>query len=154
MRVCYLIGPAGTGKTEAAKAICSLTGLPYDHYTCNPNTEIFDFLGQMLPNVNGNSKSFDDIRKEMALPSTEDIINDPVTSYEAVFGHKCSSLPDEGIIVKEMVERVMKAAANDQKDFTYVESGLIKAIKTGMGLKFRKLGVYCDQVSLSDSTPC
>lgn len=140
MRVCYLIGPAGTGKTEAAKAICSLTGLPYDHYTCNPNTEIFDFLGQMLPNVNGNSKSFDDIRKEMALPSTEDIINDPVTSYEAVFGHKCSSLPDEGIIVKEMVERVMKAAANDQKDFTYVESGLIKAIKNGYGFEIQEIG--------------
>ena len=38
MRVCYLLGPAGTGKTEAAKAICALAGLPYDHYTCNPNT--------------------------------------------------------------------------------------------------------------------
>ena len=76
----------------------------------------------------------------MALPSTEDIINDPVTSYEAVFGHKCSSLPDEGIIVKEMVERVMKAAANDQKDFTYVESGLIKAIKNGYGFEIQEIG--------------
>ena len=140
MRVCYLLGPAGTGKTEAAKAICALTGLPYDHYTCNPNTEIFDFLGQMLPNVNGATKSFDDIRRELGLPSTEDIINDPGTSYEAVFGRKCAGYPDEGAIVKTMVEKVMEAASANQKDFTYVESGLVKAIKNGYGFEIQEIG--------------
>lgn len=140
MRVSYLIGPAGTGKTEAAKAICALTGLPYDHYTCNPNTEIFDFLGQMLPNVASEECSFDEIRRNMNLPSTEDIVNDPVSAYEMIYKATPEGYPDEGELVAEMVRKVMANASTARKDFVYVESGLVKAIKNGYGFEIQEIG--------------
>lgn len=46
-----LRGPAGTGKTEGAKAIAAGLHLPYRCITCSANTEIFDLLGQILPDV-------------------------------------------------------------------------------------------------------
>ena len=42
MRNFLLRGPAGTGKTEGAKAIAAGLGLPYVKYTCSANTEIYD----------------------------------------------------------------------------------------------------------------
>lgn len=42
MRNFLLRGPAGTGKTEGAKAIASALHLPYRCITCSANTEVFD----------------------------------------------------------------------------------------------------------------
>lgn len=142
MRVAYLIGPAGTGKTEAANTIAAGLGLPMDHYTCNPSTEIFDFIGQVFPNTSEESLDFEEVRKKMGLPSTEDVINDPQGSYRMVFGKECSSIADEGVIIAEMVQRVMKEVAKSSsgKNFTYVESGLIKAARMGYCFEIQEIG--------------
>ena len=42
MRNFLLRGPAGTGKTEGAKAIAAGLNLPYMKYTCSAGTEIYD----------------------------------------------------------------------------------------------------------------
>jgi len=55
MRNFMLRGVAGGGKTEGAKAIAAAVALPYLSITCSANTEIFDLLGQMLPDVEGMS---------------------------------------------------------------------------------------------------
>lgn len=142
MRVAYLIGPAGTGKTEAANAIATLLGLPMDHYTCNPGTEIFDFIGQVFPNCSDSQISFDSIRMDLGLPSTEDVINDPVTAYKTVFGKDPKGFPDEGKIIVEMIDRVMKYVSenNNGKNFTYVESGLIRAARNGYAFEIQEIG--------------
>lgn len=143
MRVAYLIGPAGTGKTEAANAISAGLGLPHDHYTCNPNTEIFDFIGQFSPNGHSDTPlSYENIRTELGLPSTEDIINDPCYAYELIYGKKPSSIPDEGKIIVNMMDRVLSHVAkmDNGNAFTYVESGLIKAIKYGYGFEIQEIG--------------
>ena len=46
MRNFMLRGPAGTGKTEGAKAIAAGLHLPYRCITCSANTEIFDGKGR------------------------------------------------------------------------------------------------------------
>ena len=142
MRVAYLIGPAGTGKTEAANTIAAGLGLPMDHYTCNPSTEIFDFIGQVFPNTADEALDFEEVRKKMGLPSTEDVINDPQGTYRAVFGKEPSSITDEGEIIAEMVQRVMKEVAKSSsgKNFTYVESGLIKAARMGYCFEIQEIG--------------
>ena len=48
MRNFLLRGPAGTGKTEGAKAIAAGLGLPYVKYTCSANTEIYDCATRSL----------------------------------------------------------------------------------------------------------
>lgn len=143
MRVAFLIGPAGTGKTEGANAICAGLGLPIDHYTCNPNTEIFDFLGQVFPNGSDTALSYEEIRKELRLPSTEDIVNDPVSAYEVMYGHRPEGIPDEGAIIEDMIKRVMEhiISMGGGKSFRYVESGLIKAAKYGYGFEIQEIGM-------------
>lgn len=143
MRVAYLIGPAGTGKTEAANAIFAGLGLVGGHYTCNPSTEIFDFIGQVFPNCsNDEDVSFDSIREKLGLPNTDDVVNDPETSYEKVFGVKPTTFPDEGKIIVEMMNRVIKYLSENAngKNFTYVESGLIKAARLGYGFEIQEIG--------------
>lgn len=142
MRVAYLIGPAGTGKTEAANTIAAGLGLPMDHYTCNPSTEIFDFIGQVFPNTSDETLNFEDVRKKMGLPSTEDVINDPQTAYRTVFGKEPTAIADEGMIIAEMVQKVMKEVAKSSsgKNFTYVESGLIKAARMGYCFEIQEIG--------------
>lgn len=144
MRVAYLIGPAGTGKTEGANAIFAGLGIPGDHYTCNPATEIFDFVGQVFPNCSTDEEvSFESFRKKLGLPSTEDVINDPEDAYEKIYGHKCNTFPDEGKIIVDMMDQVIKYMAQsngNSKNFTYVESGLIRAARLGYGFEIQEIG--------------
>ena len=142
MRVAYLLGPAGTGKTEAANAIAAGLGLPIDHYTCNPATEIFDFIGQVFPNTGSDVKSFADVREQLGLPDTDDIVNDPEGAYETLYGEKPSTFPDSGKLILEMMERVMKfmSTSGSGKSFTYVESGLIKAARLGYAFEIQEIG--------------
>lgn len=142
MRVAYLLGPAGTGKTEAANAIAAGLGLPIDHYTCNPATEIFDFIGQVFPNTGSDVKSYAEVREELDLPDTEDIVNDPEGAYFKLYGKKPESFPDEGKLIVEMMERVMKymSQSGSGKSFTYVESGLIKAARLGYAFEIQEIG--------------
>ena len=142
MRVAYLLGPAGTGKTEAANAIAAGLGLPIDHYTCNPATEIFDFIGQVFPNTGSDVKSYSDVRKELGLPDTDDIINDPKSAYKALYGTEPTGCVDEGKLIVEMMERVMNymATSDNGKSFTYVESGLIKAARLGYAFEIQEIG--------------
>lgn len=45
MRNFMMRGPAGTGKTEGAKAVAAALHLPYRFITCSANTEVFDLIG-------------------------------------------------------------------------------------------------------------
>lgn len=53
MRNFMLRGDAGTGKTEAVRALSALLKRPYVEYTCSADTEIFDFYGQSIPDKDG-----------------------------------------------------------------------------------------------------
>ncbi len=142
MRVAYLLGAAGTGKTEGANAIFALLGLPGGHYTCNPNTEIFDFIGQVFPNTGSDVASYSEIREQLKLPDTDDIVYDPEGAYEILYGKRPETFPDAGKLILEMVDRVMKHMASQGagKNFTYVESGLIKAARLGYGFEIQEIG--------------
>ena len=81
MRNFLLRGPAGTGKTEGAKAVASGLHLPYRCLTCSANTEVFDLLGQILPDVDGKRTAL-----ERQYPSFQDIMLDPAGAYEKLTG--------------------------------------------------------------------
>ena len=49
MRNFLMRGPAGTGKTQGARAIAAGLHLPYMKYTCSASTEVFDFVGMVFP---------------------------------------------------------------------------------------------------------
>lgn len=130
MRNFMMRGPAGTGKTEGAKAIAAGLGIPYLYYTCSANTEIYDFLGQMLPETDEKSNNF----KE--YPSLMDIQMDPPSAYKKLTGIYDEAITDAEVYNKllEVMEQDAKALASDNatgQRFRYVETPLINAIRNG-----------------------
>lgn len=130
MRNFMLRGPAGTGKTEGAKAIAAGLGLPYLYYTCSANTEVYDFLGQMLPDTDRQHS------KVTEYPSLTDIQMDPATAYKKLTGTYDESVTEEQVYEKllEVMEQDAKALAGKNasgQHFRYVETPLITAIRNG-----------------------
>ena len=130
MRNFMMRGPAGTGKTEGAKAVAAGLGLPYLYYTCSANTEIYDFLGQMLPETAENAHC----GKE--YPTLTDIQMDPPSAYK-----KLTGTYDETVTDAEVYDKLLEVMAQDAKAlmadntsgqrFRYVETPLITAIRNG-----------------------
>ena len=84
MRNFLLRGPAGTGKTESAKAIAAGLQLPIPILPVRPTREIFDFLGQILPDIEGMPSQ--KIHPHCQLPTLEDIQMDPASAYYSLTG--------------------------------------------------------------------
>lgn len=130
MRNFMMRGPAGTGKTEGAKAIAAGLGLPYMYYTCSANTEIYDFLGQMLPETEDGSPVTTD------YPTLTDIQMDAPSAYMKLTGTYDEGITEEDVFSKllEVMERDAKKLASENTNgqrFRYVETPLITAIRKG-----------------------
>ena len=138
MRNFMMRGPAGTGKTEGAKAIAAGLGLPYVHLTCSANTEIYDLLGQMLPDVDGASTP---AAIPSELPSFDDIRFDPASAYEKLTGTYDEEITEDAVYDKllevihqktlyEMIpEREGKKDSHQR--FRYVDTPLVQAMRNG-----------------------
>lgn len=130
MRNFMMRGPAGTGKTEGAKAIAAGLGIPYLYYTCSANTEIYDFLGQMLPETDDRTT----YQKE--YPTLVDIQMDPPSAYKKLTGIYDETITDAEVYDKllEVMEQDAKALVTENttgQRFRYVETPLINAIRNG-----------------------
>lgn len=158
MRNFMLRGPAGTGKTMGAKAIAAGLGLPYMKYTCSAGSEIYDFVGQVLPSFDeastGNAVldaereqlkqmggiNYANVAKLMNLPGLDDMDYDPAGVYMALTGAEKSDATSQDCmsVVLDMVTdkvraltKVTDTASNGGQSFTYEETDFIKALKNG-----------------------
>lgn len=130
-RTLLLSGPSGSGKTTGTKAMAAYLGMPYVKITCSPDSDIFDFIGQLIPNVTGDeSEGMEAILNAMGIPTFEDVENDFEGSYQKLFGKEPGKMASPSDCYNEIMTRIMKEA-HSCKDFTYVESDLIKAVKNG-----------------------
>ena len=127
-----LRGPAGTGKTEGAKAIAAGLHLPYRCITCSANTEIFDLLGQILPDVDEKQLSL-----VGELPSFQDITLDPATAYEKLTGTYDEKV-SENTVYEELIHHISEemkqkqAATSSSQQFRYVDTPLVKPSETAI----------------------
>lgn len=158
MRNFLLRGPAGTGKTESAKAIAAGLGLPYMKYTCSANTEIFDFIGQIFPDTSGPSTgdagldkeraelkamggiNYANVKKLMGLPDLDDMDYDPSGVYQALTGMEkadasaqdCMAVVLERVTAKiQQLCTVKPETASAGQSYTYMETDFIRALKYG-----------------------
>lgn len=158
MRNFLLRGPAGTGKTEGAKAIAAGLGLPYVKYTCSANTEIYDFIGQVFPETDGPSTgdaeldrerqelkemggiTYENVKKLMGLPDLDDMDYDPEGTYMALSGISKigATAQDCMALVMELVTDKLRKLCTVKPEttaagqtYTYVETDFIRALKYG-----------------------
>lgn len=165
IRNILLRGEAGTGKTETAKDIALGLGLPYVFVTCSSDTEIYDLLGQMMPNKpNETPMSIDEYQNAYgdldlnALPTATDISNDPEMAYKAITGKKKRDVTEADCLAA-IIQRAMAGGADSGANgFHYVESPLIQAIRNGWVCEIQeptviaKPGVLVGLNGLLDST--
>lgn len=128
MRNFLLRGPAGTGKTEGAKAIASALHLPYRCITCSANTEVFDLLGQILPDVDGKRT-----RLQRQYPSFQEIQLDPSGAYQKLTGNY-----DEEISAEDTYQKLIDTIFDEMhsyykehtsgQNFQYVDTPLVYCI--------------------------
>ena len=131
MRNFLLRGPAGTGKTEGAKAIAAGLHLPYRCLTCSANTEVFDLLGQILPDADGKRTAL-----ERQYPSFQDIMLDPAGAYEKLTGTYDENVSEDAVY-RQLIDTIFDemheyyAAKTSQQHFRYVDTPLVEAIRNG-----------------------
>ena len=134
MRNFMLKGPAGTGKTIAAVLTAVGINKPKVTYTCHADTEIFDFVGQVLPK-DGTTLTDKELAQKYNLPSVDDIMFNMEEAYQQLTGE--TTLPlgmDQGEVIAILISKTMECMKEElkaQKDFTYVETEFIKALKNG-----------------------
>lgn len=138
MRNFLLRGPAGTGKTEGAKAIASALHLPYRCITCSANTEVFDLLGQILPDVDGKRT-----RLQRQYPSFQEIQLDPSGAYQKLTGNY-----DEEISAEDTYQKLIDTIFDEMhsyykehtsgQNFRYVDTPLVEAIRYGYILEIQE----------------
>lgn len=143
MRNFMLRGAAGSGKTEGAKAIAAGLGLPYMFLTCSADDEKFDFVGQILPNIEGIN--FADSQDSEYIPTTAEIDSDPVGAYYNMTGEFVDTVTADEVkdaLAERMAE---KKSQKEEKDFRYVYTPLIEAIKNGYVLELQEPTVISKQ---------
>ena len=158
MRNFLLRGPAGTGKTEGAKAIAAGLHLPYVKYTCSANTEVYDFIGQVFPDTNGPSTgdadldrerqelkemggiTYENVKKIMGLPDLDDMDYDPEGTYMLLTGHAKAGATSQDCMAEVMDQVTAKLqklctvkpeTVNAGQTYTYTETDFIRALKYG-----------------------
>jgi len=158
MRNFLLRGPAGTGKTEGARAIAAGLGLPYVKYTCSANTEVYDFIGQVFPETDGPSTgdadldrerqelkemggiNYENVKKLMGLPDLDDMDYDPAGVYHELTGLEkpdASSQECMALVLEQVTQKlrqlctVKPETAGTCQTYTYVETDFIRALKYG-----------------------
>ena len=150
MRNFMMRGPAGTGKTEGAKAIAAGLGLPYVHITCSANTEIFDLLGQMLPDM-------EDVSVENCvsgeLPTFDDIRFDPPTAYEKLCGVYDEEITEDAVYDK-LVEVIAQNTRKEQMEsapdkeshqrFRYVDTPFVQAMRYGYVVELQEPSIIAN----------
>lgn len=125
IRNIMLRGPAGTGKTEMAKAIAAGLSLPYLHLTCSAGTEISDLLGQILPEMGGNFRN-----ASAKMPSLMDIQMDPASAYAMLTGEYDEAVEPDAVLSK-MLKLAAGGAIGQSPGFQYVQSPLVRAMRDG-----------------------
>ena len=165
MRNFLMRGPAGTGKTQGARAIAAGLHLPYMKHTCSASTEVFDFVGMVFPKTDtmttGDAQldkeremimgmggiNYTNVAKIMNLPDLEDMDFDPCGVFqnltgivnEEVTSRDCMAVVMD--MVAEKIKALSKPAEGEQSSgqtYTYVETDFIKALKNGYLLEIQE----------------
>ena len=149
MRNFLLRGPAGTGKTMGARAIAAGLGLPYVKYTCSANSEIFDFIGSVIPKFGKNQsdgisdvESYESLATALGLPGVDDMDYDPAGVFERITGSKKNDATSQDCmtaLLDIVVRESMKVKPQPEAaSYEYQETDFIKALRNGYVIELQE----------------
>ena len=165
MRNFLLRGPAGTGKTQGARAIAAGLHLPYMKYTCSASTEVFDFVGMVFPKTDDMSTgdaeldkqremlqamggiNYANVAKIMNLPDLDDMDYDPAGTFFSLTGvenDNATSRDCMAVVMDMVTEKIKQLSKPAEKEstsgqvYTYVETDFIKALKHGYVIELQE----------------
>lgn len=143
MRNIIMRGPAGSGKTEGAKAIAAGLGLPYVFQTCAADSDSFSLLGQFVPAVEGHTR----LASEAELPTVDDILMDPATAYAKLTGVYDEDVTVEMVYDKllEVVQQKVREDLGQKPGFQYVDTPLVQALRHGYVAELQEPSVIANQ---------
>lgn len=149
MRNFMMRGPAGTGKTEGARAVAAGLGLPYMFLTCAADFDKFDFVGQFVPATNGASGQ----SGLPQFPSLDDIRMDPGTAYAMLTGEYLDDVTEEDayqmLIAKvgehAAAEAALAAGEKKETGFRYVDTPFIQALRKGYVIELQEPSIIANQ---------
>lgn len=128
LRNVLLSGSSGGGKTKGVQALANYLGMPCVIQTCSPDTDMFDLIGQMLPNT--DKVSLESVCNDCNIPSFDDVEYDYEECFRKLFGKEPTKMDSPADCYAEIMKRILNEVKNTS-DFTYVESNLIKAVRNG-----------------------
>lgn len=173
-RTFTLVGPPGTGKSQKAKAISNGVILPHAIFGCNPSTEIFDFIGQVMPPDKDDLErdawdfaskieelgglNFKNVAKIFNLPTMEDVAICPDIIYKDITGNSTTALGKKPTVndalkawtvymtdVFNQSLRKMTVAMKTGSGFKYTETDFIKAIENGWNVEIQEPNVILNE---------
>lgn len=173
-RTFTLVGPPGTGKSTMVKAVANGIAQPSVIYNCHPNTEIFDFVGQVMPpDVDSADKAafefaakieelggmnFKNIATVLKLPSADDVMYVPEDVYKDITGKartESGKIPNTSDALKVYTAfmtqqfndslRKLAVAAKSGSNFRYTETDFIKAVKNGWTVEIQEPTVILNE---------
>ena len=115
-------GPNGTGKTIDARMLSVLLGIPYTKVTCFADMQMMDVLGGFLPKVDDDTPSLD--------ISDDDIMYDPIGSYERITGIKKPDATAEDVKAA-LVDFYKSDEGKNTAEYIFYLSEIVKAFVNG-----------------------
>lgn len=138
-------GPAGSGKTEGAKALATMFGSPYGVITGHAEMEFFDLTSNLFPNTDSPIQSDAELYdyflyamrdSDLVLPSFLEIASMPDVIYEHITGRK-NDQAGEAECFAALVSKLMSACKKDISMFGG-ENSKFKVVHSDLTLGFQK----------------
>ena len=118
-------GEAGTGKTEAAKALAAALHIPYVSLCCHPDMQITDFTGTILPKLSSSVTTGE-------TPSYKDIEMDAAYAYTMLTGEEAPENVTGDDVLDLLIEKAVSEKGESKGlEYEYSDSVLVKAIRYG-----------------------
>lgn len=107
----FLFGPAGTGKTSAARQLAAVLGRPFARITINRFTEPVELIGQRLPDANGGTVWHDGaVTAAMQVPGCIILIDEPSFLRPGTLAVLQEILDSHAVVLKEDGNRIVRTA--------------------------------------------
>ena len=138
-------GPAGSGKTEGARALAAMFGSPYGVVTGHAEMEFFDLTSNLFPNTDSNMDSDAEMYEfllyalrdsGLKLPSFYDIASMPDSVYEDITGLR-NEEAGEAECFAAMVSKLMSICKKDKSMFGG-ENSKFKVVNSDLTMGFQK----------------